>query len=208
MAPAIGTLNVTLRALRVSGIGFAQTAGPHLDVRERILVRLQEALKAVTPEAMVTFTYGFTSDPFLTNLGGRVYTRRRGDAKVDESECPYVELVTGASKADGLRWLDGTLYAATLPVTVVGYEKETDAPDDVNSDLHWRLIQLGADLRMALEAAPDFVPSSGGYSLRQMFGAQVRVVTESQDVNYSPDVPYGNVVIEISVQYTTNARFS
>jgi hypothetical protein len=174
---------------------------PRTDLREWALSQIQDTLKAIVPGATLTTWDGMHTEPFVSDIGGRVYSRRRPQQKISEEECPYVEFVASPQKRDTLEPLDDDAYMAAMQVVVTGYDRADDAGDSFDAPVRAKLHELGSDLRMAIEA-------SQAQSWRgRRFGSGLVINQENAEYIVAADGPYGAVIIEATVRYPFCARW-
>lgn len=182
-----------------------------MDTREAILLRLQDVLKTIVPGVVFSFPGGLTHAEITTDLGGplhpRVYSMMRAQEKVDESECPSVEIVTSSSVADAVAVADDELYICDLNVQVWGYAKATDQGDGLDSTVRPLLNKLRADLIIAIEAFPYWtgVEPWQAEDARRAWGVMGPVL-KGQWTEPSTENPSGYLVLEYVIRYPFNRR--
>lgn len=174
------------------------------DVREEILARLQPCLATIAPGVTFTFAGGRTHRPIETDLGGRVYSNVRGEARFDSSELPAVEIVTNSDADDAIREVaDDDTYLADLKVRVFGYVKSEAAGDEGNASVRPALNALRADLVIAMEAFPFWTSADYPEPIRRRVG-EVEMVLTSQWTEAAINAPDGFLYLDYSIRY----RFS
>ena len=164
-----------------------------IDSREAILTQVSLVLKAIDG----TGTY--TND-----VGGRVYSKQRGVAKADATDCPYLEVLTSAKTADSPRILDDNYYADDLHIEIAGYVKSPDAGDDFDAAQRPLLNALRADVVMAMRNLPTY-SDAGNPTLRQRYGVSAAIMT-SQWTEPSSETSDGYFLMEYLVPYIFDER--
>lgn len=127
---------------------------PIVDARELILQRIQDVLKTVSPSTTFTFPDGNPHAPITNDLGGRVYSKLRGEVAVDLVERPYVEIITSAKTPDKITSHNDDWYTCAMTVQVWAYASGDDSGDGLDSIIRPLLNSLCADLWIAIEAVP------------------------------------------------------
>lgn len=174
------------------------------DVREEILTRLHACLATIAPGVTFTFPGGRTHRPIETDLGGRVYSNTRGEARFDSSELPAVEIVTNSEADDAIREVsDDDVYLADLKVRVFGYAKSKTAGDEKDASVRPALNALRADLVIAMEAFPYWTSTDYPESIRRRVG-EVEMILTSQWTEAAINAPDGFLYLDYSIRY----RFS
>jgi hypothetical protein len=179
------------------------------DAREFLLQRFQDVLKTVAPGVVFTFPDGMTHSPLQNDLGGRVYSLMRANAKVDATECPFVEIVTNPKSVDKITVGDDDLYHATISVQLWAYARATDGGDGLDSTVRPALNSLCADLLIAMEAAPYWTGSVSApfESLIAGFGPRLSVTFTTRWTETATESAKGMAVLEFEVRYPFNKRF-
>jgi hypothetical protein len=171
------------------------------DLRETILATVQSTVAKVAPGVSLSLWTGDATAGFVSDLGGRVYSRRRATQRLDEMQCPYAEVFPSPAQRDKVEAYDADCYMGTMTVIVTGYVRAEDQGDGFEADVLGRLTILSADLLMAVEAAEAQLWSDS------RFGVGIRVETRSADQVIASDGPFGAVTIEAAITYPFNARF-
>lgn len=176
-----------------------------LDRREWLLVRLQDVLKTVAPGVTYTFPDGLPHRPIQTNLGGRVYSKQRTEARVDVSEMPFVEILTSSAAGDAVTALDSDAYAADMRVEIFGYVRSENQGDSLDADVRGKLNALRADLIVAVEAFPWWTSGGTLPSARNRLGP-IETILVSQWTEPAADYPDGYLVLEFVIRYLFNRK--
>jgi len=178
------------------------------DARELILTRLQQTLAALRPGLALPNVGHWPHRTVTTNLGGRCYTRIRPGVRLDETECPFVEIQHDYNGAEQLTTLDEDMSMGEMRLALWGFEKADDQGDTLDSRLRPKLNALRADLIMAACAFPYWPSPEDPESLHQTLGRGVSVRLTSQWTEPDQDSPQGFTVIELTVRYPQNRHGS
>jgi hypothetical protein len=175
-----------------------------LDVRERILQRLQACIGSLAPGVVYDFPRGRTHRPITTDLGGRVFARALTQERYDATELPCVELLTHAGTPDTIREVsDDDLYLADMKVQVFGFVKATDAGDGKDAPVRAKLNAFRADLIVALEAFPYWTSADYPEAITRSVGPVVMVL-EAVYTEPAISAPDSYVVIDYAIRYVFN----
>ena len=177
-----------------------------MDHREYLLQRLQDVLKTVAPGVTFFLPLGGSHRPIENNLGGRVYSKVRSSARTDDTECPYVELITSEKTPDSVReTADEDVYLAEMRVELWGYVKASDQGDGFDSVVRPLINSLRADLIVAVEAFPYWTDATHPEPAIQRAGS-VGTVLVSQWTEPAMDAPDGFLVLEYAIRYAFDKR--
>jgi hypothetical protein len=172
-----------------------------MDVREVILDRLVACIATVKPGVVFRFPDGRTHRPIESDLGGRVFSKVRSQARTDSTEMPFVEVITSAGTPDSIREVgDENFYTAEMRVEVWGYVKATDQGDAFMSNVRPKLNALRADLVVAIEAFPWWTGPGYPEALVRRVGP-VGTVMQAQFTEPATDQPDGFLVIDYAIRY-------
>jgi hypothetical protein len=179
-----------------------------MDLREFILQRIQDTLKAITPGASFTFPDSMPHAAITSDVGGRVYNKLRNDEEIDAAQCPSIEVVTSAKDTDTIEVDDQDCYHATLHGQAWGHHKSGNQGQGYDSDIRARLNALRADIVIALHAFPFWTGTGAGQAepARAVVGP-LEVTLTSQETDTTTNAPSGFTVVDFAVRYPFNKRF-
>ena len=171
--------------------------------RELILQRIQDVLKTINPTTVFTFPNGWAHAPITNDLGGRVYSKFRGEVAVDQVERPYVEIITDAKTPDKITSQHDDWYTATMSAQIWCYASGDDSGDGLDSIVRPQLNSLCSDLWIGLEAARFWGPSPNPPfdTLQVIFGPRLSLNVTSRWTRPAVQGPGGFAFLSFEVSY-------
>lgn len=171
--------------------------------RELILQRTQDVLKTIAPATVFTFPNGATHTPITNDLGGRVYSKFRGEVAVDQEQRPYVEIITNAKTPDRIESKSNDWYVCTMAVQLWAYAAGDDSGDGLDSIIRPLLNSLCSDLIIGMEAVrfwgPSPVPPFD--TLQVIFGPRLSFDLRSRWTRPAVQGPGGFAFIDYEISF-------
>jgi len=172
--------------------------------RELILTRLQQTIAALRPGLALPFAEPLPHRTVMTDLGGRCYTRVRPGMRLDEAECPFVEIEHDYNGPEAIFVADDDLYFGEVNIALWGFQRAEDQGDGLNAIVRPLLNALRADLIMAVAAFPYWPSAEDPECVNRRLGSGVAVILRTQWTEPDQDSPQGFVVVELTVRYPLN----